>query len=103
MANPIHKLVGSLLRHNPPATVEEVTDLLVTPNGLRATDCVVDEWLNIARRANGIPSLSAATGRKWRTKMEERRRRPCVTPPKKRTHSYLQRLARRITRFFRRH
>lgn len=104
MAHPIHKIVGPMLRRNPPATVQEVHDALINPIGeCNAPWMVCDEWINEARRRNGLRSTSAEIGMKWRIDRDLRRHmreRYAPRPPAKKK-SWLQRLARRITRIFR--
>lgn len=112
MANPAHKIAGPMLRTRDPvtgkprapATVEQVTDAFVIPGfGLRAPRVVVDEWINEAKRRNGMPGDQELIGKKFRAEQELRRRPKVKAKPTRKRLSMLQRVARRITRLFRKH
>jgi len=111
MSHPAHKIAGPMLRHKGPfhqqhgriATPEEVSHALSWPQAAAPT-VVHDEWVNEAKRRNGLKGSSEVAGYLFRTERDLRaRRRPVPkTWAEKRTHkNFLQRLARRITRLFR--
>lgn len=112
MAHPIHKIVGPMLnRRDPrtgkalaPATVDEVTAaLMVSDVGYKYTAVVAREWINEARRKNGLQGTSEIKGEMFRSDQELRRQpktKRVVTPQRL---SRLQRIARRITRLFSKH
>lgn len=112
MSHRIHKLVGPMLRtidpktgqKRTPATVAEVEGVLINERGwLKAPRPVVDEWLNEAKRRNGLKGTSEIAGQVFRAD-QELRRRPRQTRPtwheKRQRLNWLQRAARRITRLF---
>ncbi len=113
MSHPAHKIVGPLLRTTDPktgakrkiATPEEVSHALTWPQAACPT-VVHDEWVNEARRKNGLKGTSEIAGQKFRADQELRRK---PKPPKptwaqeRQRRNWLQRLARRITRLFSRH
>ncbi len=92
MSNRAAKLIGPMLRDRDGdgkprvvATVERVTGAMITPVGLRYPRCVVDEWINEAKRKNGQPGSEELRGRAFRTERELRRRGKYITiPPVKR-------------------
>jgi hypothetical protein len=108
MAHPAHKIAGPMLRDfdlktrqkRAPATPDQVSHALSWPQAMVPT-LVHDEWVNEARRKNGMPSTSAIIGAKFRADQELRRRPKVKATPVR--PSRLQRIARRISRLFRNH
>lgn len=102
MTHRSHKIAGPLLRSKPTATPERMEDAFTTPVGLRAPRCIVDEWVNEARKRNGRKSTSAIAGEIFRAQQELRKRGKQMAPPVVKL-SLPQRIARRISRLFRKH
>lgn len=108
MAHPSHKIAGPLLRDYDretkkkiaPATPDQMLHALTFPRAW-VPAVVADEWVNEARRKNGMKSTSAIIGEKFRTEQELRKRPKVQTAPVR--LSRLQRIARRITRLFSKH
>lgn len=108
MAHPSHKIAGPLLRDYDretkkkitPATPEQMLDALTFPKAW-VPAVVADEWVNEARRKNGMKSTSAIAGEIFRTEQELRKRPKAKAVPIR--PSRLQRIASRITRLFRKH
>lgn len=106
MAHPAHKIAGPMLRgldmktgaKTPIATPDQVVHALSYPQAL-VPDVVTREWANEARRKNGLKGTSETAGEKFRTEQELRKKPKRIKLPVR--TSYLQRLARRITRLFR--
>lgn len=109
MAHPAHKIAGPMLRHKGPfhekhgrvATPDEVSYALTYPQSWTPT-LVHDEWVNEAKRRNGMLGSSEIAGRIFRTEQELRRRPRVKVKSTPRRLNRLQRLARRITRLFKR-
>lgn len=101
-------IAGPMLRHKGPfheqhgriATPDEVSHALTYPQSW-TPGVVHDEWVNEAKRRNGLSGSSEIRGRIFRTE-QELRRHPKPRPIKVRP-SRLQRIARRITNLFRKH
>lgn len=106
MAHPSHKIAGPMLRnHDPetgakmiPATPEQVRDALTFPKAW-VPYVVANEWVNEASRKNGLKGTSEIAGAKFRTEQELRKYPKVLAAPVR--PSRLQRLARHITRLFR--
>lgn len=107
MAHPAHKIAGPMLRDRDPktgvkfipSTPEQVREALSYPNAF-VPWVVANEWVNEAARKNGMKGTSEVAGEKFRTEQELRRhpKLRVVAPIKL---SRLQRIARHITRLFR--
>lgn len=100
IAGPMLRAVDAQGRKQTPATVDQVRKALFG----KVSNCVVAEWLNIARRRNGLPSEETLRGDDYRAIAKARASKHVRVPTVARASIArkvlrgLQRLARKITR-----
>ena len=106
MPNKAAKIAGPMLRTydekgNPRSPAKPIS-VVVALTQARIHSAVVREWENEAKRKNKMPGSEELRGRTFRAHQETRRRGAYVTKAPVKPLSWRQRLARRITRLFRR-